>query len=172
MSEQLRNRKRPCRICRKWYTANPRLGDRQQTCGHPGCQRQWHARKCREWNLRNREYFQAITLSRRLEVCTGTKAEKPPLPARELQEVIDVQQFVIMNYFAQHLFRRLQEVIRRQQSEKTEDRRQVPPLPCARGDSRAGPVPAMVVDHARRVRDGTHHDRPAGAGTAGPCQNR
>ena len=43
-----------------------------------------------------------------------TKAEKPPLPARELQEVIGMQQFVIMNYFAQHLYRRREEVIRRQ----------------------------------------------------------
>ena len=172
MSEQSRNRKRPCRICRKWYTANPRLGDRQQTCGHRECQRQWHARKCREWNLRNPEYFQAITLSRQLEVCTGSEAEKPPLPARELQEVIGVQQFVIMHYFAQQLFRRLQDVISRQRFENTGDRRQVPRPPPARGDSRAGLRPAMVADHARRVRDGTDQDRPAGAGTAGPSQNR
>jgi hypothetical protein len=26
-------RKRPCRVCRRWFMPNPRLKDRQMTCG-------------------------------------------------------------------------------------------------------------------------------------------
>ncbi|MDD2469098.1 MAG: hypothetical protein PHI97_34455, partial [Desulfobulbus sp.] len=138
----------------------------QQTCGNPECQRLWHAKKCREWNLRNREYFQAIALSRKLEDCAGEKAEKPPLLPSDLQEVIGAQQVVIINYFAQQFVRRLQEVIRRQRSENTKDRRQVPRHPPARGDSRDAPGPAMVADHARRAHDGTPYDCTTGSGTA------
>lgn len=42
MGQKRSGTKRPCRICKKWFFPNPRLGDRQKTCGTPECQRQWH----------------------------------------------------------------------------------------------------------------------------------
>ena len=33
-----RTRKRPCRICRRWFYPDPRAGDRQRACGNPDCQ--------------------------------------------------------------------------------------------------------------------------------------
>ena len=35
-------RKRPCRVCRRWFQPDARLGDRQKTCGDPECKREWH----------------------------------------------------------------------------------------------------------------------------------
>jgi hypothetical protein len=141
VSKQTSTRKRPCRICRKWFTPDARLGARQQTCGSKECKRQWHARKCRDWNRKNREYFQAIYLAKRLEACVNDAADQPPLSAGGVQEVIGAQQLVIIQYFTQQLFRRFQEVIERQHAEDKGDRRQLAHTPPARGDSRDGPRP-------------------------------
>jgi hypothetical protein len=121
------SRKRPCRICRKWFVANPRVGDRQKTCGSDECRKRWHVKKCREWNGRNREYFQAIYLARKLsrlsEQRQGARGEPSAvilpsrprlllgLPRREVQEVIGTQALVIIEYISQLLLRRFQEVI-------------------------------------------------------------
>lgn len=59
-------RKRPCRICRKWFRADPRVGVRQRTCGAPSCRRDWHRRSCREWRRRNPDYDRDDRLRRRL----------------------------------------------------------------------------------------------------------
>lgn len=53
-----RSKKRPCRICRKRFIPDPRVGDRQKTCGDHECMRIWHAQKCTEWNRKNRNYAQ------------------------------------------------------------------------------------------------------------------
>ena len=60
MEKKRKRKKGPCRVCRKWFTPEPRLGDRQQTCGAMECQRKWHARKCAEWNWKNPAYFKEI----------------------------------------------------------------------------------------------------------------
>ena len=39
--------KKPCRICRRWYRPDPRVGARQKTCGSPECQREWNRRLSR-----------------------------------------------------------------------------------------------------------------------------
>jgi hypothetical protein len=78
MGENRKSNKRPCRICRKWFTPHPRLGDRQKTCGKEACKRKWHAKKCTEWNKKNRSYFQAIYLRCNLcgEIFTAKAPEK------------------------------------------------------------------------------------------------
>lgn len=149
MRSKNKNRKRPCRICGKWFTPNPRLGERQRTCGDTECKRQWHAKKCREWNRKNRSYFEEIYLEQCLAACgtgekqapttPGDKAESAPLPARAVQEVISIQQFVIIRYFIGQSFRRFQEVIDEQLIEFTQDRRRIPSVAVSRGDSRSGP---------------------------------
>jgi hypothetical protein len=126
--------KRPCRICRKWFTPHPRLGDRQKTCGKETCKKKWHAKKCAEWNKKNRSYFQAIYLGSKLESSKApSQSDSPPssstpekigpisppsfrfapqLPRDVIQEVIKVQPLIIIEYIAQLLVRSFKEVIR------------------------------------------------------------
>jgi len=125
MEQKCLHKKRPCRICGKWYPPNPRLADRQQTCGAVECQRKWHAKKCTEWNRKNRAYFKDIYLRGRLESfgsappaqspspCTSRRINDPPprrsspldLPQEVIQEVIEVKQLIIIEYIVR-LFRR------------------------------------------------------------------
>lgn len=122
-------RKRPCRICKRWFAPNLRLKDRQKTCGAPACRREWHRRKCRQWNRDNSEYFKANSLHRKLEEskrhvkgeASGNNRQPQPnpsvsrsgLPLEVIQEVMGTQVCVIIEYLAQQLLRRFQEVIRR-----------------------------------------------------------
>jgi hypothetical protein len=113
---------RPCRICRRWFTPHPRLGERQRTCADPHCKREWHRKKCAEWNRKNPEYFRSNYLHKKLEGVSGAegvagvrpvKSRSPSgLPQRKVQEVIGIKQFVIIEYLVQLLLRRFQELIR------------------------------------------------------------
>jgi len=133
MKEKRKHKKRPCRVCGKWYPPNPRLGDRQQTCGAVECQRKWHARKCAEWNRKNRAYFKEIYLRGRLESfgsvppaqspssCPSCRINDPPrrsspldLPQEVIKEVIEVKQLIIIEYIVRLLRRGVQEVIKAQ----------------------------------------------------------
>ena len=60
-------RKRPCRVCKRWFIPHPRLKDRQKTCGDQQCQREWHRRKCEQWNHNNVDYFKDNYLDKKLE---------------------------------------------------------------------------------------------------------
>ncbi|OGP63831.1 MAG: hypothetical protein A2170_17415 [Deltaproteobacteria bacterium RBG_13_53_10] len=151
-------KKRPCRVCGKWFTPNPRLGYRQQTCGGMECQRKWHARKCAEWNRKNRAYFREIYLRGRLESFgSGPPAKSsspgssgrindPPrrsspldLPQEVIQEVIEVKQFIIIEYIVRLLIRGVQEVIHTQLVDKQREIRRLPLSSISRGDSQNPP---------------------------------
>jgi hypothetical protein len=149
-------KKRPCRVCRQWFTPDPRVGDRQKTCGSLQCQRQWHIRICAEWNRKNRSFFQESYLRRRLGSSGDGQSEPPPLPAntsvpplqfatpldyprRVVQEVIGVQQLVIIEYIVRLLLRDVQEEIRPQVLELQREFRRLPPMVISRGDSQRPP---------------------------------
>jgi hypothetical protein len=114
--------KRPCRICRRWFTPNPRLGERQKTCADRHCKKEWHRKKCAQWNRKNTDYFRANYLQKKLDalserkgvagVCPVRSRSPSGLPQRKVQEVIGIKQFVIIEYLAQLLLKRFQEVIR------------------------------------------------------------
>ena len=135
MGANRKSNKRPCRICRKWFTPDPRLGDRQKTCGKERCKRKWHAKKCDEWNKKNRSYFQAIYLDSKLEssktpshsdsrpppssnpnkkgpIRPPSSRSTPQLPGDVIQDVIGVQPLIIIGYVVQLLVRSFKEVIR------------------------------------------------------------
>lgn len=122
MEAKRKRKKRPCRVCGKWYAPNPRLGDRQQTCGGRECQRKWHARQCAEWNRNNPAYFKEIYIRSRLESFgsgpparspsprTSNRINDPPrrsspldLPQEVIQEAIEVKQLVIIEYIVRLL---------------------------------------------------------------------
>jgi hypothetical protein len=117
-------KKRPCRICRKWFIPDPRLGVRQHTCGAEACQKEWHRKKCAEWNRKNRSYFKEIYLRGRLEsfgtdppestpvVASAVYVNKPPrqsfppdFPQSAVQEVIGMKQLIIIEYITRLLLR-------------------------------------------------------------------
>ena len=134
-------KKRPCRICRRWFMPNPRLKDRQMTCADPECKRRWHCRKCAEWNKKNTDYFRANYLQKKLDaadqsgrICEMKSHLRSGLPLEVVQEVISIQHIIILEYFGQLLFRRFQEVIKGQVTVKTREVRRIPPVGFPRGD--------------------------------------
>lgn len=111
-------RKRPCRICRRWFLPNPRLKDRQMTCGQVQCQRQWHRRKCAEWNRKNSDYFKADYLQKKIDIAIKARGDpevlrsKVPssrmqtgMPLEYVKELIGVQHVIIHEYLGQLLNR-------------------------------------------------------------------
>jgi len=160
MGQKRKHTKRPCRICRKWFAPNPRLSERQKTCGATECQQRWHARKCAEWNRKNRSYFKEIYISRRLESFVGNspcptpspapascnRGSSPPrrasplhLPQEVVQEVMGVQQLVIIEYIVRLLSRSVQEVIRSQRVETHKELRRLHLPSISRDDSQRPP---------------------------------
>jgi hypothetical protein len=123
---------------------NPRLKDRQMTCGDPECPREWRRRKCAEWNKNNTDYFKEIYLQKKLDdaISTETPSGSPSLKSRMksglplgyVQEVMGIEHVVIIEYFGQLLFRRFQEVIKRQLIVNTEKVRRLPGAGFSRGD--------------------------------------
>jgi hypothetical protein len=136
MHEKKVLKKRPCRICRRWFMPNPRVKDRQMTCGDPDCMDEWHRRKCREWNRKNSDYFRANYLQKKLSAAcrSGTPPSLQPktrlkseLPHLFVQEVISIQHLIIIEYFGQLLYRRFQEVLRAQPTVITRKTGRLPP---------------------------------------------
>lgn len=150
MGTKSNNRKRPCRVCRKWFQPDARLGSRQKTCGSAACQKEWHARTCREWNKKNRAYFREIYLEKRLASSQKKPVRAPdpeatPHPLQVpsvVQEVMNRQQLIIIGYLLRLPQYRLQEVINCQPFEILKNRQQVPLKDPARGD---GPVHSHAV---------------------------
>ena len=64
-------RKRPCRICRRWFIPHPRAGDRQRVCGAPECQRERHRRACANWRDREAAAEQTHRLRQRIRAHPG-----------------------------------------------------------------------------------------------------
>jgi hypothetical protein len=69
-------KKRPCRICRKWFQPDVRVGDRQHTCGRPECQVIRRKKTQSAWRAWNRDYFVAWRIQARSE------SEQTPEPLR------------------------------------------------------------------------------------------
>jgi len=137
-------KRRPCRICRRWFTPNPRLKDRQKTCGDAKCKREWHRKKCAEWNKKNSDYFKTNYLQKKLNAAATSETSSQILPVKSrfksglpllfVQEVIDIQHLIIIEYLAQLLLRRFQEVLRGQVVVNTRQIRQQSPLGISRCD--------------------------------------
>jgi hypothetical protein len=116
---------------------NPRVKDRQKTCGDPECQSKWRKKKCAEWNRKNPDYFRANYLQKKIIAATETQNQSPSLklnnrlksglPLSYVQEVISIQHLIIIEYFGQLLFRRFQEVLRAQLTVMTGEIARLPP---------------------------------------------
>jgi hypothetical protein len=74
-------RKRPCRICHRWFQPDPRVGDRQRVCSSAGCQVARRQKTQASWRERNPDYFGA----RRLKERAANAAPPPALPPEPLR---------------------------------------------------------------------------------------
>ena len=146
-------RKRPCRICRRWFVPNPRLKERQMTCGQVECQRQWHKKKCAEWNKKNTDYFKSNYLQKKIDTATQCRGDpEATLPAKHLdklpasrtqtgmpleyvKEVIGVPLVIIQEYLAQQLYRRWHKTIHVHLPIKGSASSRLPPKAFLRGDT-------------------------------------
>lgn len=70
-------RKRPCSICRKWFLPDVRQKGRQSTCSL-ACRKEKHRRQCKTWNDKNKTYFKAIYLNKKLEQTNKPPPDHPP----------------------------------------------------------------------------------------------
>jgi hypothetical protein len=95
------------------------------TCGDPHCKREWHRKKCAEWNRKNGDYFRTNYVHKKLDELKESRASparsrfQTKLPRGKVQEVIGIEPLVIMEYLAQLLWRRFQEAIRVQHAVRT-----------------------------------------------------
>jgi len=108
---RVKTRKRPCAICRRWFTPDPRQIGRQKTCG-PDCQRELHRRQCADWNRKNKSYFKAIYLAEKIE-----RAKDPPpvlpasrsdlaLPEEVIVETTGPDLLIILEYIIEQVIHR------------------------------------------------------------------
>lgn len=85
------HKKRPCSICRRWFHPNPRVGDRQRTCGEPSCKAAQNRRAQKAWRGRNPDYFVARRLQKQIEEAEAQVEAGEPLtvkpPPAELARV-------------------------------------------------------------------------------------
>jgi len=70
-------RKRPCRICRRWFRPDSRGGVRQRACHAPECQTARRQKTQASWRSRNPGYTIAWRIDRR-----ATQVPQPPEPLR------------------------------------------------------------------------------------------
>lgn len=123
MSKTRNRRSRPCSICHRWFTPNPRVRNSQRTCGREECKREQKRRTQAKWSRRNPDYWTARRLVEKLDrVESGEEVAEfrgPPremrrIPADVAQDAIGAKLVVILDYFARVLSEATQDAIRRQ----------------------------------------------------------
>ncbi|RLB64611.1 MAG: hypothetical protein DRH08_09300 [Deltaproteobacteria bacterium] len=76
-------RRRPCKICGRWFKPDPRSGRRQQVCSSKTCQKERHRRNCKTWRQNNYEAEQAHKIRQNLLIILPEN----PDPAHNLSSV-------------------------------------------------------------------------------------
>lgn len=71
-------RKRPCRICRRWFRPDVRVGDRQHVCGEPDCQKARRRKTQASWRARNPGYATAYRIEQRNRDPDAEPLRTPP----------------------------------------------------------------------------------------------
>ena len=58
-------RKRPCRICLRWFYPDPRVGDRQRSCANSECQAARRQKNQAAWRTNNPSYAASYRIDQR-----------------------------------------------------------------------------------------------------------
>lgn len=101
--------KRPCSICRKWFTPDVRQKGRQKTCG-PACQNELHRRQCEKLNRKNKAVYRNNYLAKKLEdvvnqqtsrrssVISSQRQTNPVLPMEVIVTEYGLKPAIIIQY--------------------------------------------------------------------------
>lgn len=73
-------KKKPCRICRRWFEPNAHAGQRQCICSAAACQAERRRRNAAAWRLANAERFAVDALT------AGLQARPEPSEAEECRD--------------------------------------------------------------------------------------
>ena len=71
-------RKRPCRVCRKWFHPAAQAGNRQHVCSNEDCQRERHRLNCKAWRQRNHEAEQVHRIRQKILADIPGPGRPPP----------------------------------------------------------------------------------------------
>ena len=141
-----KTKKRPCAICRKWFTVSLQARTAQTVCGETSCQRERHRRACAAWHLQNPDYDKENRLRRKLQAALDEPARPPPrdeLP-REFWKVArdadSLEASVIVEVFGRVLVRLARDADLRQVRATTRESGKVLPE-STRDGSDHGPAP-------------------------------
>ena len=81
-------RRRPCKICGRWFKPDPRAGNRQQTCSNKACQKERHRRNCEVINQANRDNERAHRVRQKLQKVPPAKSSlsncRGPTPDKQI----------------------------------------------------------------------------------------
>jgi len=93
-------KKRPCGICRKWFTPNNKLKQRQQTCAKPEYKKKWHKKVCAKFNKKNSHYFRSNYMQTKIDAAIEsekmTDCQYYELPVEKIISVFSPQQVIII----------------------------------------------------------------------------
>jgi hypothetical protein len=115
--------KRPCSICRKWFTPDVRQKGRQKTCS-PACQNELHRRQCEEWNRKNKAVCKNNYLAKKLEeaeeqqtsgslsVLSCQKCKEPVLPMEVIITEYGIKPAIVIQYLVTQIIGYNREIIR------------------------------------------------------------
>ena len=86
-------RKKPCRICRRWFQPDARVGERQRACGKPECQTARRQKTQADWRRRNPDYAIAWRLDQRAAQTPPPEPLRFPAPLNQLPWDLAKDQF-------------------------------------------------------------------------------
>ena len=86
-------RKKPCRICRRWFQPDARVGERQRACGQPECQTARRQKTQAGWRKRNPDYPIAWRLDQRAAQTPPPEPLRLPVPLNQLPWELAKDQF-------------------------------------------------------------------------------
>jgi hypothetical protein len=119
-----RCRKKPCSVCRRWFQPNPRVGERQRTCGSADCRRAHKRRTQRAWVERHPDYWTEQRLAAQAERAVAARGPPPEvrrLPLAFAQDAMGAQALVFVLLLARLQHRALQDAMRAQHAEFTSE---------------------------------------------------
>jgi len=76
--------KKPCRVCRRWFHPDARVGDRQRACGKSECQTVRRQKTQADWRKRNPDYSLAWRLDQRAVQAPAPEPLRFPVPLNQL----------------------------------------------------------------------------------------
>ena len=86
-------RKKPCRICRRWFQPDPRVGGRQRACRKPECQTARRQKTQASWRDRNPGYGIAWRMDQRTAGIPSPEPMRLPIPLNQLPWSVAKDQF-------------------------------------------------------------------------------